>query len=193
MSIPRIDRQPDHTRCTVKDSIRSWLKSSSWAVRRYCLPSVRGLARAGCSRMMARNQRTMPRAPSHPSRSAVRLAPGMIALLEDEIKEGLKQRGIESRFAQFASLRGQDARQHGRPTQLVRAFGQLPAELVRQVVSQSAQGHGGGGTIHTEVAPGSLGQSFGTGASPGHGRREVGLEDTAEPSRRSKWHHRKKP
>ena len=30
------------------------------------------------------------------------LAPGMISLLEDEIKEGLKQRGIESKFAQFA-------------------------------------------------------------------------------------------
>jgi len=31
------------------------------------------------------------------------LAPGIISLLENEIKEGLKQRGIEAKFAQFAS------------------------------------------------------------------------------------------
>jgi len=35
-----------------------------------------------------------------------RLAPSMITLLEDEIKEGLQKRGIESRFAQFTSYAG---------------------------------------------------------------------------------------
>ena len=33
-------------------------------------------------------------------------APGMIALLGDKIKEGLSKRGIESRFAEFASYAG---------------------------------------------------------------------------------------
>ena len=53
--------------------------------------------------MTAANRRTMPRALQPTEPVGCRLAPGMITLLEDEIKEGLKRRGIESRFAQFAS------------------------------------------------------------------------------------------
>jgi hypothetical protein len=53
------------------------------------------------------NQSTVPaKISQQPELVGCRLAPEIIALLEDEIKEGLKKRGIESRFARFTNYAG---------------------------------------------------------------------------------------
>ena len=89
-------------RYTVKDSRRSWLKSSSWVFA--LLIAV--CSWAGSGRLLAddgKKSTDNAKKAQPPELVGCRLAPGMIALLEDEVKEGLKRRGIESRFAQFAS------------------------------------------------------------------------------------------
>ena len=83
------------------------------------------------------------------------LAPGMIALLEDEIKEGLKRREIETILPSSSAMR--PVYSITQPTAVGRKFGQRSAKLVRQVVSQPAESHGGGRTIHAEATSGCLG------------------------------------
>ena len=96
-------------------------------------------------------------------------------------------------FARFASYAATTLDNSADATWLGRAFGQLPAELVRQVVSQPVESHGGGRTIHAGVASGCLGQSFRDWGESWTWPPRSWTGKRQKPSRRSKWHRRKKP
>jgi len=86
----------------VKDLIRLWLQSSSWVfVLLFAVCSWAGSGRLLADDGKKSTDNAKIAQPTEPV--GCPLAPGMVALLEDEIKEGMKRRGIESRFAQFAA------------------------------------------------------------------------------------------
>ena len=93
----------------MKGSIRPWLRSSRWVfallVAMYLWAGSSGLLADDGKKSTDNAKNAQP-----PEPVGCRLAPGMIALLEDEIKEGLKRRGIESRFRPIRQLCGHDTR-----------------------------------------------------------------------------------
>ena len=110
------------------------------------------------------------------------LAPGMIVLLEDEIKEGLKRREIEARFAQFAAYAASilDSSAGDRSWSEMAGNCRLSwyDKLYRNPLKATAEAERFTRKLHQAV----LASRSGTGPSPGHGRREVGLEDTKSPT-----------
>jgi hypothetical protein len=85
----------------VKKSMQSWLRSSCWV---FAL-SIAVCSWAGSGRLLADDGKKLTdnAKSAQPEPVGCPLAAGMIALLENEIRDGLKQRDIESRFAQFTA------------------------------------------------------------------------------------------
>ena len=89
------------------------------------------------------------------------LAPGLMALLKQEIRDGLQTRGNRGQLPAIRQLLWHEARQHGRRYTQLGSDGQLPAALVRPPAAQPAGRPRRGRTVHPRAAPGLRGDHEG--------------------------------